>query len=102
MTDALPVQKIIFNNTKPVNKHMSTFNNPRDRVRGSSVIVRDDKVEQALRKFKKKIMESGLLQELRERETYTKPTTKRKANRAAAKRRWRKKLEADSLPKKMY
>ena len=87
MTDALPVQKIIFNNTKPVNKHMSTFNNPRDRVRGSSVIVRDDKVE---------------LQKLRECETSTKPTTKRKATRAAAKRRWRKKLEADSLPKKMY
>lgn len=81
---------------------MSTFNRYQDKPKGAVVMVRDDKVEQALRKFKKKIMESGLLQELRERETYTKPTTKRKANKASAKRRWRKKLEADSLPKKMY
>ena len=40
-----------------------------------SVIVRDDNVERALRKFKKKIQESGLLDELRSRETYEKPTT---------------------------
>lgn len=81
---------------------MSTFNRYQDKPKGAAVIVRDDKVEQALRKFKKKIMESGLLQELRERETYTKPTTKRKAARASAKRRWQKKLQADSLPKKLY
>jgi small subunit ribosomal protein S21 len=43
-----------------------------------SVIVRDDNVERALRKFKKKIQESGLLDELRGRETYEKPTTERK------------------------
>jgi len=81
---------------------MSTFNRYQDRPRGSAVIVRDDKVEQALRKFKKKIMESGLLQELRERETYTKPTTKRKQAKASARRRWKKKLQADSLPTKLY
>ena len=43
-----------------------------------SVIVKDDNVERALRKFKKKIQESGLLDELRSRETYEKPTTERK------------------------
>jgi len=47
-------------------------------------------------------MESGLLQELRERETYTKPTTKRKQAKASARRRWKKKLQADSLPTKLY
>jgi small subunit ribosomal protein S21 len=47
-------------------------------------------------------MESGLLMELREREFYTKPTTARKQAKAAARRRWKKKLRDESLPKKMY
>ena len=81
---------------------MSTFNRYQDKPKGSAVIVRDDKVEQALRKFKKKIMESGLLQELRERETYEKPTTARKKAKAAAKRRWKKKLADEQLPKKLF
>ena len=51
---------------------------------GRTVIVNDDRVEQALRKFKKKIAESGLLIELRERETYIKPTTRRKVKKAHA------------------
>jgi ribosomal protein S21 len=38
---------------------------------GSTVIVKDgEPVERALRKFKKKIQDSGLLQELRYREHY--------------------------------
>ncbi len=49
-----------------------------------SVVVKDDNVERALRKFKKKIQESGLLDELRTRETYEKPTTKRKRKKGAA------------------
>ena len=81
---------------------MADYDKPKQRVKGCSVIVQDDRVEQALRKFKKKIMETGLLQDLKERETYTKPTTKRKKARASARSRWLKKLAADSLPKKMY
>ena len=67
-----------------------------------SVYVNDGNVEKALRKFKKKILESGLLQELRDRETYEKPTTARKRAKGAAKARWRKKLRDQQLPKKMY
>jgi small subunit ribosomal protein S21 len=67
-----------------------------------SVIVRDDHVERALRKFKKKIQEQGLLEELRGRETYEKPTTKRKRKKGAAAARWRKKLRDQQLPKKLY
>jgi small subunit ribosomal protein S21 len=55
-----------------------------------------------MRKFKKKVLESGLLRELKERETYEKPTTARKKAKAAAKNRWRKKLASESLPKKLY
>ena len=66
------------------------------------VIVKDDNVERALRKFKKKIQEQGLLEDLRGRETYEKPTTERKRKKGAAKARWRKKLRDQQLPKKLY
>jgi len=69
---------------------------------GSSVLVNDGNIEKALRKFKKKIQESGLLDDLRARETYEKPTTERKRKKGAAKARWRKKLRDQQLPKKMF
>jgi small subunit ribosomal protein S21 len=69
---------------------------------GNSVLVTDGNVEKALRKFKKKIQESGLLDELRARETYEKPTTERKRKKGAARARWRKQLRDQQLPKKMY
>jgi len=69
---------------------------------GNSVLVKDGNVEKALRKFKKKVQESGLLDELRARETYEKPTTVRKRKKGAAKARWRKQLRSQQLPKKLY
>ncbi len=71
--------------------------------RGNTVTVRDgEPIEKAMRKFKKKVLESGLLRELKERETYEKPTTARKKAKAAAKNRWRKKVASEQLPKKLY
>ena len=67
-----------------------------------SVVVKDDNVERALRKFKKKIQDSGLLVELKEKETYEKPTTQRKRKKSAAKNRWQKQLRSQQLPKKLY
>ena len=69
---------------------------------GKKVLVTDGNVEKALRKFKKKIMESGLLDDLRARETYEKPTTERKRKKGAARARWRKQLRDQQLPKKLY
>jgi len=66
------------------------------------VMVPDGNVEKALRKFKKKIQEDGLLDELRSRETYEKPTTERKRKKGAAAARWRKQLRSQQLPKKLY
>lgn len=66
---------------------------------GKKVIVKDGNVEKALRKFKKKVSESGLLLELQERERYTKPSVKKKVARAMAKKRWKKYLAQQSLPK---
>jgi small subunit ribosomal protein S21 len=76
------------------------FNKPQ--TMGLTVFVTHDNVEKALRKFKKKVQESGLLQGLREREFYEKPTTARKKAKSQAKRRWQKKIAADALPKKLY
>ena len=62
-------------------------------LNGKKVIVKDGNVEKALRKFKKKVHESGLLIELQKRERYTKPSVKRKLARSMAKKRWKKFLD---------
>lgn len=72
------------------------------KVNGNIVYVTHDNVEKALRKLKKKVQESGTLQILRERETYEKPTTRRKKAKNAAVRRWKKKLADEQLPKKYF
>ena len=72
----------------------------REYKRGVKVV--DGKVEQALRKLKKKIQEDGLLDELRSRETYEKPTTERKRKKGSARARLRKRLRDQQLPKKLY
>lgn len=72
------------------------------KLHGRTVVVQDNNVERALRKFKKKINESGLLIELRERETYMKPTTRKKLKRAQARSRWKKYIKSQQLPAKKY
>lgn len=69
---------------------------------GRTVIVSDGNWDRALRKFKKKVAESGVLDELRRREFYTKPTTERKIKAGAARARWNKKLRDQALPRKLY
>lgn len=67
------------------------FNNDNNPVKGLNVEVRNGDFNYALRKFKKKVQESNILQDLREREFYTKPSEKRKKAKAAARARWLKK-----------
>ena len=58
-----------------------------------SVRVRDNEPgEVAVRRFKRLCEKAGLLSELRSREHYEKPTTKRKRAAAAAIKRYKKKL----------
>jgi small subunit ribosomal protein S21 len=64
--------------------------------------VQDGNVDKALRKFKKKIQTSGVLDDVRSKEFYEKPTTERKRKKSAAANRWRKKLAEQALPKKMF
>ena len=70
---------------------------------GSTVVLGErDNVDRALRKLKKKLANGGLMQDLRNKEFYTKPTEKRKLKKAAAKKRWQRELAAQQLPKKFY
>jgi small subunit ribosomal protein S21 len=71
-------------------------------IKGKRVIVQDGNFEKALRKFKKKISDLDLLQEVRDRQQYVKPTVKRKLAKSQAKRRWQKYLRDQSLPKKLF
>ena len=72
-------------------------------LKGNSVTVKENEnINQALRRFKKKVEESGTLDTLRSKEFYEKPTTERKRKKGAAKARWRKKLRDQQLPPKLY
>jgi len=52
------------------------------------VTVYNDNFEKALRKFKKQVLNEGILQEVRERQYFTKPCQKRNRAKAAARQRW--------------
>jgi small subunit ribosomal protein S21 len=71
-------------------------------IGGLRVEVRNDDVNQALRKFKKKVTEDGKLQEVRERQEYVKPSVKRSRAKAAGRARHLKKIAKDQLPPKNY
>jgi small subunit ribosomal protein S21 len=69
---------------------------------GNKVIVGDLPLNVALRKFKQKVEDSGVLEVVRAKMFYEKPTTERKRKNGAAKARWQKKLRDNELPKKNY
>jgi len=58
---------------------------------GLTVEVRNGDFNAALRRFKKKVQEAGIIQEVRERKEYVKPSTKRAKAKAAGRARWLKK-----------
>jgi small subunit ribosomal protein S21 len=60
-------------------------------VGGLRVEVRNNDVNKALRKFKKKVAEDGILQDLRKREYFESKGTKRRLEKQAAIRRYKKK-----------
>lgn len=73
------------------------------RTKGTGVTVKEhENINQALRRFKRKVEDAGILDTLRSKEFYEKPTTERKRKKGAAKARWRKKLQKESLPPKLY
>lgn len=79
---------------------MSKNNKPT--VSGNKVIVGEMPINTALKKFKQKVDDSGVLETVRQKMFYEKPTTTRKRKAGAARARWLKKLREQQLPKKMY
>ena len=63
------------------------------KIKGNRVEVRDGQFERALRKFRKKVDESGVLKDVRKHEHFEKPSQEKKARQAAARKRWLKKLK---------
>ena len=59
---------------------------------GMTVTVRNNDVAGAMRVLKKKLMNEGLFQELRERSYHQTKGEKRRKAKAAGKRRWERKL----------
>jgi small subunit ribosomal protein S21 len=76
--------------------------NDRDPKQGGGmyVEVRNNNVEQAMRKLKKKLMNDGIMQDLRERQYFTSNTEKRLKAEAAARARHRKRIAKDNIEKK--
>jgi len=58
---------------------------------GLKVSVEDGLFEKALRTFRRKVDNSGLIKEIKEREAYTKPSIERKLAKNRAIKRWQKK-----------
>ncbi len=67
-------------------------------IPGIAVVVQNGNVEAALRKFKKKVQEEGIIQQVRGRQEYVKPSEKRRKAKAASRARIQKKLEK-AMPK---
>jgi len=72
---------------------VKNFKRRRDDVslQGLTVTVRNDDVNKAIRIFKKKVAEEGIIQDYRARQEYIKPSEKRRKAKAAGRARWLKK-----------
>ncbi len=94
------------NNNGSYNKNSynnkSSYNNSNDKPKaGLTVEVRNGDVTKALRIFKKKVAEAGIIQEVRDRQEFIKPSTKRARAKAAGIARWRKKVRESELEGKI-
>ena len=81
------------------NNRRGNFNRERNlgEKRGLYVEVRNNDVNKALRIFKKKIQEEGILQEYKERQHYVKPAEKRRKAKQAGRKRWLKLQEKQKV-----
>ena len=86
------------NNNGSYNNKRSSYNNTNDKPKaGLTVEVRNGDVTKALRIFKKKVAEAGIIQEVRDRQEYVKPSKKRARAKAAGIARWKKKVRDGEL-----
>jgi small subunit ribosomal protein S21 len=76
--------------------------NPNNPNSGGLRVEVGENFNSALRKFKKKVDDSGLLMDILRRQSYEKPTTERKRKKSAAKARWARQLKSQQLPPKLF
>ena len=86
------------------NDHKKNFNDKRkpfvQQPKGNKVIVIDGNVEFALRKFKKKVSNSGLIDDIKKKEFFEKPTSARKIKKAMAVKREKKRQSLELRPQR--
>jgi len=82
------------------NDNKRNFKQREPQIGGVQVEVRNGDFNKALRKFKKKVQEAGIIQEIRDRKEYVKPSEKRAKAKAAGIARWKKKQR--DLQKESY
>jgi small subunit ribosomal protein S21 len=78
---------------------MSKYRAP---LQGNKIICGDMPFNTAMKKFKQKVDDSGVLEDVRSKMFYEKPTSVRKRKKGAARSRWLKKLRDQDIPKKLY
>lgn len=67
------------------------------------IAKKNESFEKLMRRFKRAVEKDDVINDLRKREFYEKPTAKRKRAKAAAKKRWeRKKAEIDPIRTRKY
>jgi ribosomal protein S21 len=71
---------------------MSKYRDSKPKRRGISVEVKDD-LGRALRTWSKKVQDSGLLKEIKDRGAFEKPAVKKQRMRKQARRRWERQVE---------
>jgi small subunit ribosomal protein S21 len=67
-------------------------NSNNQRSSGTLVIVKNNDINRALRKLKKVMQQEKIIQTVREKQYFEKPSLKRKRAKATAEKRWKKKL----------
>lgn len=71
-----------------------------ERVKEEGLMVHvshPDQFEKAMRRFKRKVEQSGVLREARQRQEYIKPSELRKKAKAAGRARWLRKMKKMEL-----
>jgi len=84
-----------YNKNNRYNKPFKPRYKKEEQPQGMTVIVRNDDVNKALRVLKKKLIRDGFFQELRERTYYESKGTKKRKAKAAAIRRYKRKMEKE-------
>ena len=90
-------------------QHRRNFRKPQrpklhGKMQSGIVVYVDEKlpIDRAIRGFKKKVQNAGIIQEVREREYFTKPSTKKREKKKAARRRWLREQAKINPGKRLY